>query len=166
MGRQVNFYLSNVDQEELARKLDAMSEMAAALPPFPSPQVRIQTVSQLARWKSGEHDTVLFRPADSALLTFRQSSPELGYFVDLFRSPVIEFSRCIMTNDQILRGRVYYIAGFIEDDHRDFKKPPDFIKWATDVFKIVKKHCVERRDGEYIGREALSLVNLGYRLGQ
>ena len=164
MGRQVNFYLSNGDQEEFTRRLDLVGGVVAAMPPFPSRDIPLRPVSQYNRWRSGEQNPVLFRPTDASELILRRPNPELGYFIELFRSPVIEFSRCVVTNEEILRGRLYYIVGFIEDDLSKFQKSPEFIDWATKIFKIVRKLCVERRDGDYIGKEAFEMEKLGYRL--
>ena len=161
MGKQINFYLSNGDQDELTRQLDFKA--VASMPPFPKEEIPIELVSKYARWESEQQTPVLFRCSDSSELVLRRPNPELGYFIDIFRSPAIEFSRCIITNDEILRGRLYYVAGFIENDLSKFKKPLEFIEWATDIFKIVKKLCVEKRNGDYIGKEAQSMEKLGYR---
>ena len=164
VGRQINFYLSNGDQEELAMRLDSKGGIVAIMPPLPNTEIHGQAVTQFARWNSGDYDPILFRPSDSRELVLRRSGSEMGYMIDLFRSPAIEFSRCITKNDIIIRGRVYYIAGFIDDDYSKITKPPEFVSWAANIFKIVKKLGVERRSGDYIGKEAQSLEKLGYKL--
>ena len=164
MGRQINFYLSNGDQEELARRLDATGCVYAAGPPFESAEIPVQSVSRFARWESGQQDPMLFQYPDARDVVLRRPNPELGYFVDIVRSSAVEFSRCMTTNERISRGRLYYIVGFVDDDFSKFEKPSEFVKWAADLFKIVRKICIEKRKGDYIGREALAMEKHGYRL--
>jgi hypothetical protein len=71
-------------------------------------------------------------------VVLRHISPERGYAVDLSKSPVIEFRRCVMTNECIQRGRLYYIPGYIEDDGRKVMKSKEFMDVTQEVFKIVK----------------------------
>lgn len=161
VGRQINFYLSDGDQEELCRRLDVMGEVLAVMPPFSQPRVDGQAVLPLSRWRPGEHTPMLFRPDDRKKLVFRRSVP--GYFVDDMRSPVVEFSRCVTTNDVIRRGRLYYIAEYFNDENQKISKDPDFINWAKKLFKMAKGVCVESRDGVLIGKEAQYMARLGYR---
>ena len=161
MGRQVNYYLSDRDQEEFCQRLNSLGGVSAIMPPLSKPTVEGQAIATFARWRPGEHDPVLFRSVDTAKLVFRRSVA--GYFIDDMRSPVVEFSRCATTNDTIRRGRLYYIAGYFDDENRKIAKDAHFIDWAKEVFKILKRICVENRNGILIGREAQSMGHLGYR---
>jgi hypothetical protein len=50
------------------------------------------------------------------------------------------------------------------EDLRKYTKPSEFIGWADKLFKLAKKLGVEIRNGDYIGKEALEMEKLGYRL--
>jgi hypothetical protein len=163
MGRQVNFYFSDSDQAELTRRLDSLGDVMAILPPLSKPMIENQSVSHFTRWKPGEHDPMLYRSSDTEKIVFRRSNPATGYFIDIDRSPVVEFSRCATTNDTIRRGRLYYVAGFLEKNLSKYTKPSEFVDWADKLFKLAKKLGVEIRNGDYIGREALEMEKLGYR---
>jgi hypothetical protein len=52
---------------------------------------------------------------------------------------------------------VYYIADYIDDDGRKVTKSQEFTDVAREVFKIVKKMCVMRRDFFYIAKDALAV---------
>jgi hypothetical protein len=164
MGRQVNFYFSDSDQAEFTRRLDSLGDVVAILPPLSKPMIESQAVSHFTRWKPGEHDPMLYRSSDADKIVFSKPNLATGYFIDIDRSPVVEFSRCATTNDIIRRGRLYYVAGFLEKDLTKYTKPSEFIGWADKLFKLAKKLGVENRNGDYIGKEALEMEKLGYRL--
>lgn len=161
MGRQINFYLSEHDQEEFCRRLDALGGILAILPPLPQPVTNGQSVLTYSHWRPGEYNPVLFRSVDDGKLVFRHSAR--GYFVDEMRSPVVEFLRCSTDGAELRRGRLYYTAQYFDDNDRKISKDTDFEKWASKIFKIARGVCIGEWDGALIGKEAQSMIQRGYK---
>lgn len=163
-SRQLNFYFSNVDQEALTESYDKLGSVHSAMPPFSHPIVIGVPVATFSRWHSGEHYVILFRPSDVGQIVLKHISHDRGYSVDVTRSPVIEFSRCIQTNNEILRGRIYCVTRFVEDTGAEIVKSDSFIEWTKEIFRITQERCKIKRSGICIGNDAASLELLGYRL--
>ena len=166
MGRQVNFYLSKGDQAELAEKFDRLGTVLAIPYSSATPKSTSLPVSGFAHWIPDLSPPNLFRPEDIDGLVSRRTvmnDPKLGvrYFIDIFRSPVIEFSPCVYEDNQIRRGRLYYMPSYYDENSQLIQKPPDFISWATGLFKIIKKGCLRNAEGNYVGKRAQDLISKG-----
>ncbi len=140
MGRQVNFCLSNGDQEALLNLLVKKLDIAAILPPFISLPPRVSSPLDYSAWKSGEHDPHIFLRNDADSIVYREINVlgERKFFIDQFKSPVIEFDRCITRSTGIRPGRFYYIPSDIDTAGYKIEKNEAFIRTAQKVFAMTK----------------------------
>jgi hypothetical protein len=165
MGSQVNFYLSNVDHQNLVRELSKIPGVAYVLPPLTSADFEPRNLSSLGPWKPSEHSPLLHLRDQRPSLELRPCGPKrLSYFVDVTESAVVEYDRAIQREDEIQRGRFYYTARYTGDDGYIHEKPPEFIEFAKQIFRIAKKFCSARHEGFYVGPDAAILQSKGLSL--
>jgi hypothetical protein len=168
MGRQVNFFLSYDDQGELTEKLDSLGTIVAAAESSDRAEVIALPVSAFARWTVELGWPLLFRPEDRNSLIVESGRLEVAdfgvrYYIERYQNPIVEFATCIQHENEILRGRFYYEAKYL--DYASgvvVEKSPDFISWATKIFNVVKKNTTKDAHGFYIGKGAQALQRRGY----
>lgn len=154
MGRQVNFFLGPADQSELEARLRKVAELIVLHGRSPKPEPRVLEGINFPE----DHWTLyVVRPADLACVELREV-PAQGYWsVDSFRSPVVEVDRCYYNGKILRRGRLYYMAGFY-DQERWVEKPAEFEAWAKRLFAATRKTLTYDKElGAYIGAEASEL---------
>jgi hypothetical protein len=165
MGSQINFYLSNVDHQNLVRELSKVSGISYVLPPLTTADLEPRDLSSLQPWKPGEHAPYLFLREQRPVFRLGPNGPkQLSYYVDETRSPVVEYLRAIQREHEIQRGRLYYTSRYTGDDGYIHEKPAEFIKFAKAVFKIAKTFCSARHEGFYVGPDAAILQSKGFTL--
>ena len=161
--KQVNFYLSNTDQQNLTRSLEAYEGIMAAVIPAASPIIRPVAISTVSEWHPGEHYAMLFLTQDAPNIKLTPS-PNGGYLADVENDPIVEFRRCSMRNDLIVRGRFYFsTASYIAN--RPVKKNSAFLSFANWILRRTKS-LLSLRDGIYLGSEAIELERRGMRFYQ
>jgi hypothetical protein len=155
MGRQINFYLTDSDQEAIVSDLVNTFGIEAIVPPcHEEPRFGVNAM-EIVRWKMGEHNPVIFKKDDFPKLRYRFVGGVVnGFFVDTDTSPVIEFFRCVTFGNEISRGRFYYIAKFYDEAGNLVEKSPEFIAFAKRAFNTVKKCTTRNVAGDYVGQEA------------
>jgi hypothetical protein len=167
VGKQINFFLSVSDQRDLLQRLGNDCNATAALPPLSSAAVKEQDTTEFAEWRPGEHTPIIFRRGDTdgiKLLTRKERHDE--YYFDIFSSRAIEFSRSIARDRTISRGRFYFIEGYMIDNTTKFEKPVEFLDWAKSIFQVVRRFCIDKRQGDFIGPDAVAKERAGWKFVQ
>jgi hypothetical protein len=165
MGSQLNFYLSNLDHQNLVRELSKVTGISYILPPMTSVDLEPRDLSSLQPWRPGEHSPFLFLREQRPILKLKPSgAKQLSFFVDEAESSVVEYARAIQRENEIQRGRLYYTSRYTGDDGRVHRKPPEFIEFAKGIFKIAKRFCTARHEGFYVGPDAAILHSKGFKL--
>lgn len=80
--------------------------------------------------------------------------PARGYWsIDVVKSPVIEFTQSLFSENGIDAGRAYYVNGYYDKDNLWIRKSDDFLTWAKSVFSTTKR-ILKRRNPDYLGPNA------------
>jgi hypothetical protein len=165
MSKQVYFFLSISDQISIAKLIDGLGNVSALRQPTKTSNLICQAVEDVATWTMTEHQPVFFRADDfQNLIVEHVKSPAGDYWVNIFDSPVIQFSHCIQRSNEILRGRFYCQHRYVDADGYIVEKSDEFKKWTNRVYSLVKKFCSKNADGYYVGPEAQLLVVNGWKL--
>ncbi len=160
MGRQINFYLHPDDYHDFEDILRASGDIAFL------PYYHYDNVVSIAETtiptdirKEGR-GIYLVRRSDLKQIKL-QHIEKYGYWLVADRHlPVLHYDRCSFENNKIIRGRLYFQPQYISD-MKSFNKPEDFVKWADDVIKTVKRNLKRHKFdmggwgfSEYIGKHA------------
>ena len=168
MGKQVNFYMTQEDEAEFLEFM--RSERDVCLIPDTLPTESIACMSYLP--KRGE---TLFWFKVS--LWDRNHSPppkrrhvqEQGYWVvDELNSEVIEFSRSILSEGRLVRGRIW--AEMTEWQQTEppslVRKSKTFEKWFDKLARWIRQHATRDENGDYVFPGAAQYESDGGRLVQ
>jgi hypothetical protein len=157
IGRQINFYLTDADQEILLRNLHERFDIRVVSQPVKGEKLLIESLTDHLKWVPGQHQLLLFKNSEHERIRFcfRPGAEHIGRFADLSESPVISFLQCVTTNHELLRGRFYYIPAF-----------DDFNPWAQKLFRYVRRQLIRIETTSLMGEEAAELRKLGYGLVQ
>lgn len=154
MPRQFTVFLNSQDVREIEDVLCpvlpyrvACSEQKAERP------VIIESLDPDAL-SCGSRTVVIFGPEEERHLLL--TPVKRTYFIDTLRSPVVEFSRCYQSDAFLRAGRFYFHSKFRGPGNIWIDKSPQFVAWATNLFKLVKASLVRELslDGAYVGRGA------------
>lgn len=164
MRRQVNFIMSNGDQERLLIGLKEKFQIGGMRLPFRQGHMVIDDPVKYAVWVNDQFTPILFQENELQNLVFTEFLPGRGYVIDLDNSPAIEFFQCITHENGIQDGRFYYHAKYWEGDYL-YDKSEQFLKFAQGVFAFTKKFCVKERISDfYVGPEAYEMGQRGIKL--
>ncbi len=149
---QVNFYLMPDEQasfDQLLKSAGALRIITGMSSAF-----RPQLASTTVLHSPGAEDLKvhLVRDQDLELLRADQGPDGKEWFVDVLRSPVIEYWRCFTDGKILRRGRLYFIEDYFNNHGRLVKKDADFLKWARAVIANVRRSMKKRADGDYMSQ--------------
>jgi hypothetical protein len=159
---QLNFFLTRNDQAELLRKLDPLGKFVYVESISQNGSLRILERAEIT--KMGSERLKIFITLPKYLNNIILVQLPASAFVDVLRSPVIEFSRCYQDGKCMRRGRFYFIRRHF-DESTEITKDEEFLKWSNSL--ILKARRVLRRDPEsfaYFGSEALQLKDMGFKM--
>ena len=149
MGQQVNFVATAADFAELHQRLGKRESMLLLSSRSPSSAPQVLTAFD-----------------DRAPLYYFVREPDVGavvtahvragdyWGIDVERSPVVEVHRSASPDGSPGPGRIYYTDGWYGDDGAWIEKPAKFQSWARGSISATRK-MLTRRDGEYVGPDAL-----------
>jgi hypothetical protein len=164
VGKQINFYLSDHDQAQLADMLNKRGYVAAATIPAKQAQLMVTSIPLHPPQLPSEHRVILYRPEASNAIRLIPRGDSGLFFSNVFDDPIVDFDRCIMRNDRIMRGRVYAITRYVDDNGVSVIKSDEFRAFVNRLFKDVRKFMKTYRDGVYFGEDALELEKHGMKL--
>jgi hypothetical protein len=155
-SKQINFYLTQKDQEVLESELRSVSNFLIAEAQSPEKKLIIRPSIVISRMGAEPLKIILLRPDDKESVNFLEVSKLKSYAVDTVSSPVVEMSRCYVAEKELRRGRFYYKTKYFDGKGNKVSKSSEFLSWADKMTKIVRK-CLQKEDLEYFGEEATKL---------
>ncbi|HYD89876.1 MAG TPA: hypothetical protein VEA37_00120, partial [Flavobacterium sp.] len=162
MGRQINFFLHQDDQAGFDELLKNFGDVV--LLPYYHYDNKVSTVKDtLIRDIREEGSRVyLIRKQDFQGVRLRHIE-NFGYWlIDDNALPVIHFDRGETTDGAIKSGRLYFTTDYVDATKMVMvKKPEDFIKWADNIIKTVRRKLIKQKYKlgvytytEYLGQHA------------
>lgn len=151
MGRQVNFYMTEKDEEEFVAFVRSTGDVCIL--PYRLPTESLECLENLP-----EPGTPFWL---SLYLWNRDLSPEprlyyiekqKHWYFDDFASEVIEFSRCYWHQGRLGRGRIWAeMTGWDENEpDKTFRKSDAFQKWYSRLARWIKRKGKRDKNGDYV----------------
>jgi hypothetical protein len=163
-SRQINFYLTPVDQADLVKQFGQLGECALIKSIAEGDHPELLETAEVTNLAHERLQIFLARPDELEEILLKKLE-NLSH-VDVVRSPVVEFDRCHQTKEKLGRGRLYYVSSYFE--HRVLvSKHHSFVEWANALFKIVRGTLKKDPNSFfYFGAEALKLKEAGIELSR
>lgn len=164
MGRQVNFYLHGEDQNDFDALLRSCGD--PVILPYYYYKNEISAVPDtLMRDKKKEGDRVyLVRSSDIQEMQLQYDEYYGFWNLNDDVLPVLHYERCINTENEIYRGRLYFQPKYVKNMEW-VAKSDDFVKWADNVInkarRKLKRHTFDSGGynyQEYVGESAASWI--------
>lgn len=167
MGYQIRFYLSDSDTARLEELLLLPEPVAILVDRTPGPSPRILESTDLLKKGHRWYFFYLARKAELDSLRMKEV-PTQGYWVvEEMLSPVIEFSRCVVTDDVIKEGRLYYTDSDYDRSGNLIVKSPEFREWAKKLLSAVRRSLkYDKELFAYVGKEAAEMRKAGVEFRQ
>lgn len=162
MGRQINFFLHQDDQADFDLLLKSLGDIV--LVPYYHYDKKVATIADtIVRDIKKEGVRVyIIRKSDFKDIKLKHIE-HFGYWlVDDNSLPVIHFDRSVTSDGTIKSGRLYFTVDYVNTDKMIMiRKSEDFIKWADNVIKTVRRKLVKHKHimgtytyTEYLGQHA------------
>lgn len=151
-SKQINFYSH---PNELSKFFDffLLKDSNISIEPFKVEQFVLY--QNLDFFKNNEmiFRIILFKKGEETQNIITEFIESQNYYLfDNLESNIIQFDFPVIREKNILyRGRFYFKTGYWKGDDY-IKKDPEFIKWATNLFRIFKKQFLTFKEpytGEY-----------------
>lgn len=161
-GNQFSFFLGLTDQIAIEEAIRASGDVVFLADRSHS-EVGEQLPSSIMLDPENECFRILLaRRVDLPLLRFYPT----GYRDDDFAcnvmfQPIIEFDRTFAPKRFIRAGRFYRQDKYWNEDRELVSKSPEFILWADELYKLVKKTLTKVEQGCFAGPEALAMRKSG-----
>jgi hypothetical protein len=163
MGRQIDFFLHQEDQADFDKLLKGLGDIV--LLPYYHHDKKVSIIEDtLIRDLEKEGGRVyLIRREDFKDISLTHIE-KFGYWLlDDRTLPIVHFDRSVTKDDKIERGRIYFEADYVDTKQMIMiKKPEDFVKWADNIIKTVKRKLKKHKYSlgphvytEYLGDNAV-----------
>jgi hypothetical protein len=159
---QLNFFLTRSDQAELLRRLDPQGSFLYVESISQDGSLRMLEGAEIK--KMGSERLKIFITLSQLIDKIVVVQSVDPAFVDVLRSPVVEFSRCYQDDRLIRSGRFYFIRSYF-DERAVIEKDDAFLQWSNSLLsrarRMLKK---DPKSFAYFGPEALRLKDAGFKM--
>ena len=166
MGKQVNFYMAEADEEMFIDFLRSDREVAIFEYAISSPDL-ISLEKLPSREVPSWFIVWLWDKANSPEPHTRYIKEQNYYVFDRFRSEIIELSRSHLNQDRLVRGRIWAEMAWWDEVTFERKyKSDSFKKWFNRLARWIKKNSIRNEVGDYVMPGAKKFVEGGGKLVQ
>jgi hypothetical protein len=169
MGRQIEFYFSEDDEQEFLRQIESAEITFLRFRELVSVRYEEVRLAEFSETSGSEQQVLICHRSDLECLKYWGSASDM-YMVNILDSPVIEFSRSGLTRDsnRLLSGRLYYEHRYWTKDAAGndviMEKSEELEKLYSRLVRWIKKYCKRLPGGYYIGPHAMKLHQNGAEL--
>lgn len=161
-GKQFSFFLGLTDQIAIEEAIRASGEVVFLDRRSHSPIGEELTSSIITDPLKQHFSCWIARRADFHNIRFYPTGYRDDDFAcDVTFQPIVEFSRSFAPKGFIRAGRFYRQDKFWNEDRELVSKSPEFILWADELYKLVKKTLTKVEQGCFAGPEALAMRKSG-----
>ena len=151
---QLNFFLNMDDQIALNSKFVDCDEMVFCKYQSCNNEPELVDTTLIENMGSEPLKVIILNRHDVNKIVFRRVEGKNLYSIDILRSPVIEYSRCYLTEDFIRRGRLYFAKDYYDENGLLIEKDSKFVAWAKRVVKEVRVDLAFEKPSNYYGKGA------------
>ena len=159
-SRQINFYLTPSDQEELEKELRKAGDFIVLRHDAPFGEIDVLKDMKIYNMKDIQSESsfvYLARNEDVKSVTLNTIHGKSYKVFDEFRSPIVQFIRCRYIDRTLRGGRMNVINSYVVNN-LIVRKEEGFLKWSSDLFVIARKTLYKlNKSIFYYGEEALRL---------
>lgn len=160
-GKQFSFFLGVSDQIEFEDTMRSSGDIVFLRHWSQSARPEEVATSQVLAMGREVLGLWIARREDLSLIDFQPIKGRAEFACDPTVAPVIEFSRCYVTDRFIRAGRLYRVDKFWDDNRQLVGKPHAFIEWADTLYRLAKASLTKVEQGCYAGAEAIKLRETG-----
>jgi hypothetical protein len=145
MGRQINFFLHPDDQTDFNDFLMSFDDFTIL--PYYHFDNKVSTINDtiLRDIKTEGAKVYLIRTEDLIDIPLRHIEKFNYWLIEAAKLPVIEFGRCILRENKIMSGRLYFQTHYYEG--QDYiQKSERFINWADKIIKSTRRKLIKHKD--------------------
>ena len=167
MGKQVNFYMTESDEQDFLRFL--RSDCGVRIFMDAAPSDRVKPIESLPEKDLPGWSGLWLWDGENSPTPKMDYIVEQGYYmVDSFTSEVIEFLRSFMDNGRLVRGRIWAEMDYWTEGEfpRLCKKSISFQKWFDRLTNWIKRRSIRNDVGDYLLPGAAAYVRDGGRIVQ
>ncbi len=150
MGRQINFFLHPDDQADFNDFLKSFGDFKI-LSYYHFDNIISTTNDIILRDLKKEGAKVyLIRTEDLTDIPLKHIEKFNYWLIEDDKLPIIEFGRCILKENKIMSGRLYFRTHYYEG--QDYiQKSEQFIKWADKIIKSTRRKLIKHKvsQGKY-----------------
>jgi hypothetical protein len=151
MSKQVNFYMTSDDEEEFINFIHSDRDACIFSDRIPAPEIK--NLNRLPdRSMPGWFIVWLWDKENSPPPELKYIAEQRYYVVDFFKSEVIQFSRCIIDNNRLIRGRIWAeITGWDRNNPSiTINKSEMFQKWFNRLSSWIKRKSTKNKVGDFL----------------
>jgi hypothetical protein len=160
-GRQFSFFLGPADQLPFERAIRASGDVVF-LKSWPRTS-RPEIIADSVVTAPGKEilPILIARKEDIGKIVFTPVRGRDVFSCDAHTQPVIEFSRCYITDRFIRAGRLYRVDKYWGCDGTLATKSPEFVEWGERLYSLARRSLTRVEQGLFAGAEALKLRQTG-----
>jgi len=162
-NKQLNFYLNLADQAAVDLGLAKLNNVVFCKMESTNKQLQILESSLNLAMGSEPLKIAIVKRTHLKKVKFRKLENLNVFKIDSLTSPVIEYSRCFVSDQIIRRGRFYFNKSYFNDEGEVVTKDAEFLSWADKVFRRVKSGLVHHGNLDYFGNNALYDIREGVK---
>ncbi|HWA19552.1 MAG TPA: hypothetical protein VG757_11220 [Devosia sp.] len=154
-GLQFTFFLAPSDQAAFDSILRSSGDIAFLRVFSPSPSAQEAPTSVIEAMGKENIKLLIARRADVSKIGLVPVKGRNEFSYDSFSDPIIEFSRCYANDHFIRAGRLYRTDRYWNRAGERISKSPEFIEWASRLYKLARGSLTRVEQGCYAGKGAL-----------
>jgi hypothetical protein len=163
MGKQVNFYMTDFDEDNFVQFVRADRNVGIFM--YAMPNQDIPLLTELPKKGIPFWFALWLWDRDHSPAPKVRYVPEQKYFVvEGIVSEVIEFSRSHFDEDRLVRGRIWAETAVWQSDGSRAHKNEAFRRWFDRLANWIKRHSVRNKRGEYLMPGAVKFSEKGGKL--
>jgi len=169
MGKQVNFFMLPADETEFLNFIKS-TDKNVLIYPYRSPTITFRPIKIPPKHFSTDFwfHLWLYNP-NFGEINYSYIKEQKHYYVDEFKSPVIEFSRCgINDKSELSQGRLWIATAYVIKDNTGKliwqNKPLELINWYEKIARWIKKKYIKIGKGQgafYVTTDVVRWVKKG-----
>jgi hypothetical protein len=160
-GKQFTFFLGPSDQLDFEEAARASGGVVFLKELSNSPHPEEVATSRVLAMGTENLGLWIARREDLSQIEFRPIAGRGVFSCDPLSHPIIEFSRCYVSERFIRAGRLYRMDKYWDENGQLLTKSDAFVEWADRLYKLTKTSLTKIEQGCYAGAEALELRKKG-----
>jgi hypothetical protein len=165
-SKQVNFFLTQVDQANLLNQFRAKRDFVVVRSRAQDGHLSLLDSAEVKEMGIEALQVHLARPVDLEAIQLNLVPNQPYMTINVLKSPVIEFDRCYQADGILRRGRLYFVTAYYSAGTL-IRKEEAFLNWASDLLTLTRRNLTKEPGSSfYLGADAFRAKESGTKLGE